>query len=80
MTIMHNISGEQDRLFTGFFGLLHIYHDETWLILQKLATQIGHKMIDFLSFFRYNVTEINKVYKGEFGISVSMILPLPNNQ
>lgn len=37
MTIMHNISGEQDRLFTGFFGLLHIYHDETWLILQKLA-------------------------------------------
>ena len=37
MTIMHNISGEQDRLFTGFFGLLHICHDETWLILQKLA-------------------------------------------
>jgi hypothetical protein len=30
MTIMHNISGEQDRLFTGFFGLLHIYHGEIW--------------------------------------------------
>lgn len=51
MTIMHNISGEQSRLFTGFFGLLHICHDETWLILQKLTMEICDKNIDFFHFF-----------------------------